>query len=105
VTVEVRLFATLAVFLPPASRNGAVILDVPEGSTVRDVVRRLGIPADFERVTLVNGRDAALDDGLRGGDILTIFPPLSGGRGGSPRQSGTLIGLKKRKASENAGSV
>ena len=77
--IEVRLFATLVPFLPPDSRDGAAVLEVPEGSTVHDVVRRLGIPADFERVTLLNGGDSAPDARLRPGDVLTVFPPLAGG--------------------------
>jgi sulfur carrier protein ThiS len=79
VRIEVRLFATLEPFLPPDSRDGAALLEVPEGSTVHDVVRRLGIPADLERVTLLNGGDSAPDARLRPGDVLTVFPPLAGG--------------------------
>jgi sulfur carrier protein ThiS len=79
VRVEVRLFATLVPFLPPDSRDGAAVLEVPEGSTVHDVVRRLGIPADLERVTLLNGGDSAPDARLHPGDVLTVFPPLAGG--------------------------
>ena len=77
--IEVRLFATLVPYLPPGSRDGAIALDVPDGSTVREVVRRLRIPADLERVTLVNGADAAADAPLRAGDVVTLFPPLAGG--------------------------
>ncbi len=77
--VEVRLFATLVPYLPPDGREGAAVLEVPEGSTVRDVVRRLGIPADLERVTLLNGGDSVPDAPLRPGDVLTVFPPLAGG--------------------------
>ena len=77
--VEVRLFATLVPFLPPDSHDGAVVLEIPEGSTVHDVVRGLGIPADLERVTLVNGRDSHPDDPLHPDDVLTVFPPLAGG--------------------------
>jgi len=79
VRVEVRLFATLLSFLPPGSRDGAAILEVPENSTVHDVVRRLGIPTDLERVTLLNGGDSAPDARLHPGDVLTVFPPLAGG--------------------------
>ncbi len=77
--IEVRLFATLVPFLPPDSRDGAAVLEVPEGSTVHDVVRRLGIPSDLERVTLLNGGDSAPEARLRPGDVLTVFPPLAGG--------------------------
>jgi molybdopterin converting factor small subunit len=80
VRVEVKLFATLAAFLPPESHEGAAALDVPESSTVRDVIHRLGLPADLERVTLVNGGDATPDRTLSPGDIVAVFPPLAGGR-------------------------
>jgi sulfur-carrier protein len=80
VRVEVQLFATLAAFLPADSRHGAAILDVPDRSTVRDVIQRLGLPADLERVTLVNGGDAPPDQDLHAGDVVAVFPPLAGGR-------------------------
>ncbi len=77
--VEVQLFATLAAYLPSDGREGAATLDVPENSTVRDVIQRLGLPADLERVTLVNGGDATPDRSLISGDVLSLFPPLAGG--------------------------
>jgi molybdopterin converting factor small subunit len=79
VKVEVRLFATLTQYLPPGSRDGSVVLDVPDGSSAREVTRRLGIPTDLERVVLVNGHDANPDDPLAPQDILMLFPPLVGG--------------------------
>jgi len=79
VRVEVQLFATLVSFLPPDSRDGVAVLQVSDDSTVRDVVRGLGIPADLERVTLVNGHDSHPDDPLHPDDVLTVFPPLAGG--------------------------
>lgn len=78
--VEVHLFATLTAFLPPGSRTGVAVLDVPAGSTVRDVASRLGIPPDLDRVGLVNGREAEPDTSLRADDVVTLFPPLAGGR-------------------------
>jgi sulfur-carrier protein len=82
VKVEVHLFATLVSFLPPESQNGAATLEMPEGSTVRDVAGRLGIPGDFDRVSLVNGRVAEPERLLSPGDVVTVFPPLMGGRAG-----------------------
>jgi molybdopterin converting factor small subunit len=79
VRVEVRLFATLAPYLPAGSRDGAAFVDVPDGETARELARRLRIPADLDRVLLVNGVDAEPDRPLRDGDVLTVFPPLAGG--------------------------
>lgn len=77
--VEVRLFATLAEFLPSDGREGAAVLEVPDGSTVTEITRRLGIPPDLARVVLVNGRDASSEAPLTARDVVTIFPPLAGG--------------------------
>lgn len=77
--VEVQLFATLAAFLPATSRDGAAIIDVPDGSTVHDLLRRLGVPPDFDRVALINGHEAEPDSPLHPDDVLTVFPPLAGG--------------------------
>ena len=77
--VEVRLFATLAPFLPAHGRDGAADLEIPEGSTVTEITRRLGIPPDLARVVLVNGRDVGPDAPLTARDVVTIFPPLAGG--------------------------
>ena len=77
--VEVRLFATLECFLPADSRDGAAVIDVPEGSTAADVARRLGIPAGLERVLLINGHEAEPEQRLSAGDALDLYPPLAGG--------------------------
>jgi molybdopterin converting factor small subunit len=79
VTVEVRLFATLAQFLPTGSKAGSAVLDLPEGAIISDVTRRLGIPPGLDRVVLVNGTDVDGDARLHDGDAIDIFPPLAGG--------------------------
>jgi sulfur-carrier protein len=79
VKVEVRLFATLTEYLPPGSRDGSATLEVPDGSSAREVTQRLGIPSNLERVVLVNGRDADPDRPLSPQDIVMLFPPLVGG--------------------------
>jgi sulfur-carrier protein len=80
VTVEVRLFATLAQFLPPGSKAGTAVLDLPEGTTIADVTQRLGIPPGLDRIVLLNGTDVEGDARLRDGDAIDVFPPLAGGR-------------------------
>lgn len=78
--VEVKLFATFAVYLPQAHRaRGATLLDVPADVTVNDVAVRLGIPDSLARVALVNGGEAEPERRLTAGDVVTLFPPLMGG--------------------------
>jgi sulfur-carrier protein len=79
VRVEVQLFATLAIHLPLGARGDSVSLEVPEGSTIADVIHLLAIPDDVDCLRVVNGRDALLEAGLRDGDVVTLFPPLAGG--------------------------
>jgi hypothetical protein len=66
VKVEIHLTATLRRFLPPGATGDHILLDLPPGTTVGQVVHSLSIPADLERLTVVNG--------------LSLFPPLAGGR-------------------------
>lgn len=78
--IEVRLFATLATYLPDESDGRSATLEIPDGGMVGDVVRSLGIPEDTPFITMINGRDAALDQPLADGNVLSLFPPLAGGR-------------------------
>jgi molybdopterin converting factor small subunit len=80
VKIEVRLFATLATYLPDESDGRSATLEIPDGGMVGDVVRSLGIPEDTPFITMINGRDAALDQPLADGNVLSLFPPLAGGR-------------------------
>jgi len=77
--VEVHLTATLRAYLPPGTRGDRVVMDVPVGTTVDQVVHSLRIPSELERLTVVNGHDAAPDQPLSEGDVLSLFPPLAGG--------------------------
>jgi len=80
VKVEVRLFATLARYLPKSSDTDSTVLEIADGSTVADVATVLGIPVELSRIILVN--DAETDDSRRlsAGDVVTLFPPLAGGQ-------------------------
>jgi molybdopterin converting factor small subunit len=91
VKVEVRLFATLAAYLPAGSRGGAAIVELPEGTTVAHLARRLGIPDDLALVALVNDREAPLERALQPGDVVTLFPPLAGGAASGARRRGPVV--------------
>ena len=63
VRVEARAFNSLHDYID----GGRVQLDVPAGSTVGDVARRLRIPAERIWLVLVNGRD--ITGGLVGAPV------------------------------------
>ena len=77
--VEVRLFATLAAYLPEGGEGDGVTLAVPDGTTVGAIVGRLAIPPELPAITVVNGIDAGPEHVLAAGDVLSMFPPLAGG--------------------------
>lgn len=76
---EVRLFAQLSEYLPANAKGKRAIVEVPNASSVRDIVRYLGIPEDVAGVILVNGQQAGLDTMLRESDVVSLFPPIAGG--------------------------
>ena len=77
--VNVALYAGLSRYLPPGAQNRKGKIDTPDGATVLDVKRQLGMPDDLSGILLLNGKQAAPDTVMREGDTLAIFPPLAGG--------------------------
>ena len=62
ITIEVWLYGPTARYAGEASQGSHAQLNVemPTGSTVGDLVRQLGIPAEERGITFVNGNLAAL---------------------------------------------
>ena len=77
--IEVALFASLSKYLPPGAQNRRATIEVTDGSTVREVLTHLGLPAEFPNILLVNGRQAQESTVLKDGETLSVFPPLAGG--------------------------
>ena len=75
ISIEIKLFATLQKFAPQAS--DAHVLEA--GTSVRTLVRQLGIPEIKAKLIFINGIKATLDSVLKDGDRLGIFPPVGGG--------------------------
>ena len=72
--VEIRLFATLR---PGRFRKRK--LDLPEGITVGEILKQLGIEPKEVAIVLVNGRDVTEHGTLRPDDVMALFPPVAGG--------------------------
>ena len=77
--VTVKVFASLKRYLPEDRADHPFDMEIPEGATLEDVVRLIGLPSDEVKVTFVNGRTEELTHALRDGDEIGIFPPIGGG--------------------------
>ena len=78
--IELRLFASLRKKLPPGSPRGHCALELPDGTTFGDLLRRMDIPRASAQMVLVNGEpDRSAQRVLLDGDIVSIFPPVAGG--------------------------
>jgi len=77
--IHVKLIASYREHLPPEAKNGGVELDVPDGTTVRQVMSRFPIPLDDTSVVVVNGLTVDLDTPLKAGDVVSAFSAIAGG--------------------------
>jgi sulfur carrier protein ThiS len=82
--ITLKLFASLASYLPPADRRaGKIQVEAPPGSTVADLIARHGLPPALCTLVLVNGQFVAQGEQgrqvLGEGDVLAIWPPVGGG--------------------------
>jgi molybdopterin converting factor small subunit len=80
VKVTVRLFATFRDLNPTQTGALPLSIDVDEHESIRGLIRTLRLPDELPRVILVNGIFATEDSTLHEGDVVSIFPPLMGGR-------------------------
>ena len=79
IEIELRVFGDLRNYMEGMELGGFQTLRCNDGSTVRAILIRLGIPETEAKIILVNGRAKEVNDKLNGGDRLAIFPAVAGG--------------------------
>jgi molybdopterin converting factor small subunit len=72
--VNVKLFASLRTFGPDEQ-----VLELPDQTTIDEVVQLLKIPATIRLLRIVNGEHRPADYRLQDNDDLALFPPIAGG--------------------------
>ena len=77
--IQIKLFSSLAKFLPEDTIGKQAPLSVPEKITIVDVLEQLSIPRKMTRLIMVNGVHRRSDYVLQEGDLLSVFPPIAGG--------------------------
>jgi len=79
IEIELRVFGELRSYMEGVAIGQSQTLRGDDGSTVKDILSRLGIPETEAKIILVNGRAKKVDDELNEGDRLSIFPAVAGG--------------------------
>jgi molybdopterin converting factor small subunit len=81
--VTVKLYATLADYLPPGTRHNRVEVEVPEAAAVDAVLQPFSLPPKLTHLVLLNGTYVApaarATTCLAEGDVLAVWPPIAGG--------------------------
>jgi sulfur carrier protein ThiS len=75
----VKLFASLCRYFSGAAPGIPFDIEVPDGSTLTDLVDRLKLPREEVKVFFVNGRARSIEWPLEVGDDVGIFPLVAGG--------------------------
>ncbi|EGB13917.1 thiamine S protein [Pseudodesulfovibrio mercurii] len=73
--IELKCFATLRDYLPENSDD----YPVEPGETIRSLVAKLGIPEKDVTIMFINSRFSKLDNEIKDGDRVGLFPPVGGG--------------------------
>ncbi len=79
VKVEVRLYGSLRRYTPQLKIGQPLKLNMRQGSTIRQVLRKLNISRREVKIVIVNGRARSDRYTLQEGDRVAIFPPIAGG--------------------------
>jgi len=73
ITVHVKLMGSLLPYGPP-EQPGLVEVEIKPGATVQEAIQALGIPKERIKLIFVNHTVAFLDQPLKKGDRVSLFP-------------------------------
>lgn len=82
--ITFKLFASLQDYLPvEAKAKNALQVDLPDGTTVQQVIERFGLPQKSCHLVLIDGHFVPPAERasrpLKDGNTLAIWPPIAGG--------------------------
>ena len=78
--IEIRLLTQLKPYLTnPEIAGDSQIIECKDDATIKDIMMELGIPLDIPKVIMLNQKQGKLEDNLKDGDRITVFPPVGGG--------------------------
>ncbi len=79
IRIPVALHATLGKYRPDPATRAPFSMGFDAEATVADLVQALGMPADRPMLIVMNGKKVERDTPLEDGQLVDMFPPVSGG--------------------------
>lgn len=83
VAIEFKLFAGLTDYLPAGTKGHSVAIEIPDGTTIHQVIDRFRVPRNKAHLVVCNGVFVHPADRdryqLRKGDVIALWPPIAGG--------------------------
>ncbi|MES9832009.1 MAG: MoaD/ThiS family protein [Candidatus Thiodiazotropha sp. DIVDIV] len=83
IEVEFKLFASLMSFLPAGAKEHSVLVKMPEGATVYDLMDKYQVPREQAHLVVCNGLfvppSQRTTKVLNDGDSIALWPPVAGG--------------------------
>lgn len=80
--ITVRLLGGFSQYLPKSAKTDTIELILENGSSVSDLVTKVGLPKNQPKNILINGRpfgEPPEKRSLNENDVVTIFPYVVGG--------------------------
>ncbi len=77
--VEVSLYAGFSQYLPENAAGQDIRMELEEGTTIEQVLVKLGVPLETVKLVFLNKVRTDTDTVLQNGDGMGVFPPMSGG--------------------------
>jgi len=81
--ITLKLYASLAEFLPPSAKDNKAVITVEPDETVSDLIKRFHLPERLVHLVLINGVYIEPEERakryLKSGEVLAIWPPVAGG--------------------------
>lgn len=81
--ITLKLFATLARYLPAGAGRNVTEMDIPDDASIGRVLDDLGVPREEVHLALVDGVYVAPEEldstPLKPGQALAVWPPVAGG--------------------------
>jgi molybdopterin synthase sulfur carrier subunit len=77
--VSVKLFATLVEYVPGIEPGASFKVEIPDGSSLSDLMNQLNLPEREAKIIFVNGYKQSPDYQLQDNDEVGVFPPIGGG--------------------------